>query len=306
MTATAQAFTKEERQSYVGASEVAAIMGLSRYETPLDIFHRKMGLSPDFEDNPHIRRGNRLEHIAAEYYTEQTGHKLRRYTEALVHPEMLYFRGHVDRIVVGEKRIWEGKCPSVAAFRKMQRDGLSESYIIQAQALMGLGGYPVLTWDVFCADVWDAAVFDIEFNPAIYERIESAVRDFWQNHVIPKIPPDADGKSDIEFDRIGGQDITRREDESFTKKAAALAEASQLKSDAESLYEVAKQDVLDAVEGIPGIYEGGGLRLYYTEQPGRVTLDKKAMAADGIDLTKYEKHGKPFPSFRPYFTKGEQ
>lgn len=306
MTATAQAFTAEERRGYIGASEVAAIMGMSPYETPLDIFHRKLGLSPDFEDNAHIRRGNRLEHIAAEYYTEQTGHKLRRYTEAFIHPDMPYFRGHVDRLVVGEKRIWEGKCPSVAAFRKMQRDGLPEAYILQAQALMGLSGYAVLTWDVFCADVWDAAVFDIEFDSGLYAIICGAVRSFWENHVVPKIPPDADGKSDIEFERVGGQDITRRDDESWCKKAAALREAKQLVDDAEMLYGLAKKDILESIEESPGIYEGGGLRLYYTEQAGRVTLDKKAMAADGIDLTKYEKHGKPFPTFRPYFTKGEQ
>lgn len=305
MTGTAQAFTAEERRAYIGASEVAAITGLDKWRTPVDVFDDKLGLSAPFEENAHIRRGNRLEHVAAEYYTEQTGHKLRRHTEGFVHPEMPYFRGHVDRLVVGERRLWEGKCPSVAAFRNLQRNGLPDGYILQAQALMGLSGYPVLTWDIFCADVWDAVVFDIEFDASIYGQIETSVREFWNDHIIPKIPPTSDSKADIDFERIGGQDITRRDDDAFITKAAALSEADQLKRDAEALYDIAKKDVIDAVEGLPGIYEGGGLRLYYTEQPGRVTLDKKAMAADGIDLAKYEKHGKPFPTFRPYFTKGE-
>src|SRR4051812_2294200 len=138
MTATAQAFTAEERRQYIGASEVAAIMGLDRYKTALDIYNEKLGLVIGFEGNKHTERGNKLEAIAAEYYVEQTGHKLRRRNEAFTKGCV---SGHVDRVVVGQQRLIEIKCPSVAAFRKYQRDGLPESYVIQATVYMHLSGY---------------------------------------------------------------------------------------------------------------------------------------------------------------------
>jgi putative phage-type endonuclease len=167
MTATAQTFDPIERRKYLGASEVAAVLGLDRYKTPLDVYNEKTGFSAPFEGNKHTERGNRLEAIAAEYYTEQTGVQLRRYNGAFVSEKYPFIVGHVDRIVVGEKRLVEIKCPSVAAFRRMQREGLPDSYQIQAQVYMHLGGFPKLTWVIFCADVWDAAIFDIEFDKAI-------------------------------------------------------------------------------------------------------------------------------------------
>jgi len=72
MTKTAQAFTAEERRKYIGASEVAAVMGYDRYRTPLDVFREKTGLSTPFEGNNHTERGNRLEPIAAQLFTELT------------------------------------------------------------------------------------------------------------------------------------------------------------------------------------------------------------------------------------------
>jgi hypothetical protein len=96
--------------------------------------------------------------------------------------------------------------------------------------------------------------------------------------------------------------VTFRDDESFIAKSVALIEAIQLVSDAEQLFEMAKKEIIEAVEDLPGIYECGGLRVHYSEQEGRKTFDKKALAAKHpeINLSDFEKVGKPFKTFRPY------
>ncbi len=299
----AQSFTAEERREYIGASEIAAIMCLDRYRTPLDVYNIKVGLSAPFEGNNHTERGNNLEAIAANYYTEKTGIKLRRHNEGFVDKEFPMVRGHLDRMVVGEKRLIEIKCPSVAAFRRLQRDGLPDSFIIQAQAYMRLSGVPRLTWVIFCADAWDAATFDIDYDADVAAVAFKAAADFWRDHIEPQIPPvetAAEQKVNFELAKIGGF-ATDRDDQAFVDAAARLREATDLAREAGELLESAKADVLAVIEGIPGIYQGGGLRLHYTEQAGRKSFDKKAAAADGIDLSKYEKVGNPFPVFRPYF-----
>lgn len=299
-----QSFTPEERQKYIGASELGAVLGIDKYRTPLDVYNEKLGLSVPFEGNRHTERGNRMEKIAAELYTEMTGKKLRRHSEAYIHHKHPYIVGHVDRTVVGMRRIAEIKCPSLGAYRRIQREGLPDSMIVQLQSYLGLSGIREGEWIIFCADQMDILNFTIEFDPAIYQAAIDAAVDLWENHIIPKIPPtpDAADKPALEFAKIGG-DIIKRDDPQWAEAAQLLREADQLKKDGEELYELAKEKVKDAIEGEHGRYEGAGLRLYYTQQAGRTSFDKKTLAKEHpeIKLTRYEKQGAAFDVFKPYF-----
>lgn len=304
MTAQAQSFDPQERRKYLGASEVAAVLGLDRFKTPLDVYNEKTGFSIPFEGNNHTERGNALEAIAADYFTKQTGKQLRRRSEAFAHPAHSFIVGHVDRVIVGEKHLIEIKAPSIAAFRRMQREGLPESYVIQANVYMGLASMPKLTFVIFCADAWDAAIFTLDFDGEIYATAINAAFEFWTKHVLTQTPPAFDAPAaDIEIAKQGGI-MTVRDDEGFIAKAQALKEASDLKRDAEELFEIAKKDLIDSFEGVPGCYQVPGLaRIYYSQSAGRVSFDKKALKAahPELDLSRFEKQGKGFFTLRSYF-----
>lgn len=297
-TATAQSFDAAERRQYIGASEIAAVMGLDRWRTPLDVFQEKTGLVEPFTGNKHTERGNRLEAIAAELFTELTGQKLQRRNQAYTHPAHPFIVGHIDRVFVGEKKLAEIKCPSIAAYRKYQREGLPESMVIQMQMYLGLTGYKSGVWIVFCADAWDLATFEIEFDHAIYSAAVNAAFEFWTRNVATGTAPEIDAKTDVAIEASGS--VTFRDDEAFIAKSAALREAIELERDAAELKEIAKKEFIECIEDAPGIYECPGLRVHYNLRPGRKSLDKKAMAADGIDISKYEKTGSSFKEFRPY------
>lgn len=309
MATPAQMFTPEERREYIGASEIACVMGLDRYKTPLELYNEKLGLVSGFEGNRHTMRGNRLESIAAEEYEQLSGRELKSHAQPFVHSDYPFIVGHVDRTVVGEKRIVEIKCPSIAAFRRFQRDGLPESYIIQAQVYMGLAGYPRLTYAIFCADAWDLAAFDVAFDKDIYNAAIRAAANFWNNHILTQTPPEAGNadKPNIEFEKIGGN-VTKRDDPVFTQAMADYFEADQIIRDAEELKAAAKEKVLDAIERQYGRYEGGGMRLYFTQQAGRKSFDKKALqsAHPTLDLSPFEKQGQPFDLFKTYQVTGDR
>lgn len=303
--ATAQQFTPEERRAYIGASEIAAVMGLDKWRTPLDVYNEKLGLTAPFEGNAHTERGNELEAIAARKFTEITGQALQRRNQPYIHPDYPFIVGHIDRVFVGEKKLAEIKCPSIAAYRKYQRDGLPQSMIVQMQVYLGLTGFESGTWLVFCSDVWDLATFPIEFDPTIYHAAVSAAADFWNRCVITHTPPLSDQKQPeyAEIATVGGN-ATVRDDQRFVDWASRLKEAKQLVADAEELYSSLQEEGLDLIEREPGIYRGGCVTLHYKEQPGRVSFDKKTLAAEnpGLDLSRYEKRGASFCRFTPYFT----
>lgn len=297
---TAQSFDPAERRKYLGCSELGAVLGLDKWRTPLDVYNDKHGLVPAFEGNQHTLRGQRLEHIAADLFAEMTGRKLRRLSRDLIHPEYNFIRGHIDRLVEGENIAAEIKVVSLASYRKLQREGLPESYVLQLQGYIGLGGYKSGIFIIFCPDQFDLISFDLAFDETIYNAAIEAAAKFWNNHILTGISPEVDAERSFQQVETGGGTVTKRDDEAFASKAMALSEAISLKRDAEELFELAKADVLEAIEDVPGIYEGAGMRIYYTEQAGRKTLDKKAVAAAGIDLSPFEKQGKPFRTFKSY------
>lgn len=61
----------EARQLGIGASEIAAVLGESPWETALQVYLRKLGLAPAFGGNAYTERGNRLESVILEWAAEQ-------------------------------------------------------------------------------------------------------------------------------------------------------------------------------------------------------------------------------------------
>lgn len=292
-----------ERKNYLGASDLAAVMGVDLYRTPLDVFNEKLGFVEPFEGNKHTERGTKLEEIAAREYAEKTGKNLRRKNMALVHPKYEFLRGHVDRLVEGKNRIAEIKCPSVGSFARIQREGVPDSWIVQLQAYLMLSGKPAGEYIVFNADKWELLNFelvaDIEMQVTI---VDVSVR-FWREHIETGTPPRTSelDKPKLEFAKVGG-DVLQISDPEFIEAAQLLQEAKQLELDGKELYDIAKQRIVKMVGGF-GKFQGGNLRLSYYESAGHTSFDKKHLAAEHpeIDLSRYEKRGAPFPVFKPHF-----
>lgn len=60
----------EARSTGIGASEAAAAVGLSRWSTAFELYHRKRGNTPPIEDNDAMRMGRRLEPIVVDEFRD--------------------------------------------------------------------------------------------------------------------------------------------------------------------------------------------------------------------------------------------
>lgn len=78
----------EARANGIGASEIAAAAGLSKWAQPLDIYLRKVGKADDKPDNDAMRLGRKLEPVIKSEFVERTGLQL-------IDPEPPMFR-HAD------------------------------------------------------------------------------------------------------------------------------------------------------------------------------------------------------------------
>jgi len=182
----------ELRKKGIGGSDSAAIVGLDRYRSPFDVYADKLGLKPEIPDNEAMRQGRDLEQYVAERFMEATGKRVRRRNAMLQHPEYPFMIADIDRWVVGENAGFEAKTTSVLNRAKFNQGEFPPRYYVQCMHYMAVTG----------AERWYLAVlvlnksfhvFTIERDEAEINALIEAEKDFWENHVLKKIPPAPDG-----------------------------------------------------------------------------------------------------------------
>lgn len=88
------------RRSGIGSSDVAAILGLSRWRTPLEVWKEKTGLNgEEREDTEAMEMGRELEDVVARIYAKRTGFKIRRDNKIRWSQSCPFFLCNLDRVI---------------------------------------------------------------------------------------------------------------------------------------------------------------------------------------------------------------
>ncbi|HQV23796.1 MAG TPA: YqaJ viral recombinase family protein, partial [Agitococcus sp.] len=75
------------RQTGIGGSEIAAIVGLNQYRTPMQVWESKVNPVQDEETSQPAYWGTVLEDVVAKEYALRTGNKVQRLTKQMRHPD---------------------------------------------------------------------------------------------------------------------------------------------------------------------------------------------------------------------------
>lgn len=186
-------FTAEERMQYIGGSDIAAVMGQSRWKTPYRLWCEKTGKIevPDLSKNPAVEMGTRLEQFVAELFAEKTGKTVRKQSKMYQHSEYPFMVAHVDRLITGSDELLECKTCSQYKLEEWENK-IPKEYILQVQWYLGITGRK----KGWIACLIGGQKFDyksIDFDEELFNlMVEKAVK-FWeqvQNNVPPVILPD--------------------------------------------------------------------------------------------------------------------
>ena len=75
------------KNKFLGSTDLAPILGLSRYKTPFDVWQSKtQDLGPS-ENNEFTEAGNILEPVILEYFRNKTGAIISNEQKKYLHPE---------------------------------------------------------------------------------------------------------------------------------------------------------------------------------------------------------------------------
>lgn len=192
-----------DRTTFLGGSDCAAALGLSRWQPAYELWLEKTGQLVPKEERPadvaeRLEWGNEMEAAIGRVYSRRTGFKIKRRAQevGVNHPKHPFLRAHVDYVIVGQRRGMD--CKNVGGIYYAQSDEWGEPgsdnvpthIYLQAQHYMAVLDY----------ELWDIAALVGGNNLQIYTvpRDEGVIVDlvegeceFWEM-VQTKTPPPMD------------------------------------------------------------------------------------------------------------------
>lgn len=188
----------EARKKGIGASEVAAILGLSPWSSPIQVWARKKGFAEEPADNLRFKVGRKLEGPIAELYAERCKVQLEKPNPALlIHPDVPLV-GTPDRFVVNQDIGVEIKTADVSQAHLWGEDGtdqIPQFYLTQVAAYLALTGWEA--WDVaVLIGLSDFRVFRIVRDIEVQEYILESVKIWWDRFIVGGEEPPLDGSEE--------------------------------------------------------------------------------------------------------------
>ena len=190
----------EERKRGIGGSEVGAVMGVSKYSTPLQLYRKKLGLDPPEPENAAMALGHKLEPKVCELFARMTGAIIDPSTEGdwiAVSDEADCLRVSPDRMYWPEGTPVSEQIPENWEYfeakttrNKVDPKNPPLSWLCQVHYVLGVCGLKrgALGWLNTVSGSFDFIY--VERNEAFWNTLKKEILSFW-GRIQNRQPPEA-------------------------------------------------------------------------------------------------------------------
>lgn len=187
----------EARQHGVGASEAAAALGLSRWDSPYSLWARKCGLVPPKDATLPMRMGTYLEPFIATLYEAETGIPLRRVNR------LLRSKSHPFLLASLDRRRPDGELVEIKwtergdGYGEPGTDEIPDDVLCQVVQQMAVSGAPAVHVAVLRGGrfaTYGPIRRDPEAEAALVERVAA----FWRHVETRTAPPFTGSTADLD------------------------------------------------------------------------------------------------------------
>lgn len=287
----------EARRTFIGASDAPAVLGLSPWATPLDVWADKLDIGTRFEGNLATRMGHALEAmIAQEWLNENPGHVLFD-APTVRHPDLPHIAVSVDKCVDKPVELQPDDLLEIkmvgANVTYAWRDGPPLYVRVQAHTQMAVTGAQRVH---ICALFLDRGY---EYRSWALERDEEAIASilvrldqFWRDYVETGERPDISDtwradKTAKALERIYADAEPGKAVRLPTEALETIAELKRTKALAKDLKEqiAALENDLKATLGdaTDGFIDDNAKPAVTWRPQARTTYDTKAVLAGKVD-----------------------
>lgn len=254
----------DQRRAGLGGSDIGAILGLSKFKTPVDVWLEKTGRSAGQDESLQMRFGTYAEDFVAQEYSKKTGRAVQRFTTMLHHPTAPLL-GNVDRLIVpegakvashkGEIRTDRGlECKTASAFATLNdaewgeegTDQVPASYLVQVATYMALTNCP--HWDLAVLfGNQELRIYNLRRDRELEEEIIARADEWWNRYVVADVAPEPTCLADVKalYTRVTDKIIDA--DEGLIHWAKVCEDATKRANEYQTVADTAKTHLLAAM-----------------------------------------------------------
>lgn len=243
-----------EQVQGIGGSDIAALLGLSPYKSPLELWAQKVGHPVrKSTEGVHLRFGQFVEPFVALEYERLTGLHTVEHIAPLFHHEHAFMYGHVDRLVVpfpGVPAVVDGivtaetllECKTTSVFNKDDwgeegSDQVPNAYLLQCAWYMAITGCARADVAVLIGNQ-DFRLYRIHRDEKLEGLMIDQAKRFWFDHVLARVPPQPQTINDVKL--LFPQEQPNESVEASPEVVDALQQLKELQNTSQALEEKAE------------------------------------------------------------------
>lgn len=283
----------KHREAGIGSSEVATIVGLNPWETPYQLWRRKLGIDPAKDETFAMKAGHYLEDAVAQFWHDSTGQDIIKSSAGdwlIVNDKRPYMRVSPDRTywLAGmprnnaNKGILECKTTQMS----IDPDDIPKHWFCQVQYQLGVAELEQGSLAWLCSGR-EFGYKNLSLVPDFFAWLVEEVERFWTDNIQGKQEPTAANVQDVllKYNRHTDGKIVEVNDEIF----AAYNSLKGLKDELAAL-EARKAELEDKIKlgfgDAEGISYGGQTIATWKAPKPSSKFDAKAFTAAHPDLAK--------------------
>ena len=285
-----------DRTKYIGGSDIGAILGLSRFRSPLEVWMEKTGKEIRKLDSLPLRFGSFAEEFVASEYARATGFRLIHDESIYIYPEHAFMCAHMDRFVLEggaanstptPTRILECKTAhpfSSGDWGEIGSDEVPMSYLCQCIWYMAITSINQVDLAVLFGNS-DFRIYTITRDLGLENTVLEKASLFWNDYVLKDTPPPAQSEADCQTLFSKGDPNKSLEAQSETlelaKRVALLNSEISTREEAISSIKQAIMNQMGEAETLT--YQGKVLATWKAPKPS-FRLDSKRLELEHPEI----------------------
>lgn len=266
-----------QRRTGIGGSDVAPILGMSKWTTPLQVYEDKIGIGQEQEDNPAMKWGRIHEPSIRQEYAETTGRTVYVPDGIIAHPKYPFMLASLDGIT-DDDRVFEAKTArSADGWGEPGSADVPEAYALQVQHYLAVTGKQIADVAVLIGGS-DFRIYTLEADKDLQEMLYEAESQFW-SRVLARNPPEATTLSDSvrAFGRSESQGLVQASSQAVGAWAE-LKRVREMLAELEAAEEACKAIITKEIGNLGDtLVEGGAVLATWKLAKGRSSFDTKAL-----------------------------
>ena len=286
---------EQERRNSFGASEMAAVLGLSPYSTPLDVYKHKKGIDRKFD--PLLGWiGHKSESIIADWVHDFSGLNVKLEPAFMARSdEYPFIHASFDRVSHHPFTTWQFKTAHHYTGHHWD-EGIPTDIRVQVQAEMLVAGTRRAAVVVWIGGREFRLFWEDRDERFTREHLIPAAQDMWRR-VVENDPPPVSSLAEV--NEIATEDrpveLSEAAFETFERIAVLNSDIKAQEEERDAL----KVALAQYVGRADTLTRGGQKVATWKQQKGRVGFDKEGFGLDHPHLlAKYTRIGQPFRVLR--------